>query len=271
MAGLTAVQHQPVDVLGHRPTHVGIVEHDVRRFAAEFLMHAFDAVGSALGDIDSCRRRPGEGDHIDVRVLGDRRADGGASSINEIIDALGSTGLMQDLGNDMSGERRNLRRLVDHRVTSRQSRYDLAHDLVDRPIPGRHHSDHTDGLPSNHCARPLGVFERIGFQCLDGGLEVKEADSRLHFLRELCWGPEFLHESVRQVLVTTCIGRQHAVQKIGAFLTGGLGRNAVLAAATARSTSAALPSAICPASCSVTGLMTSIISPLVEATHAPSI
>src|SRR5262245_5561660 len=160
MAGLTAVQHQSVNVLGYRLTHVRIVEHDVRRFAAEFLMHAFDAVGCALCDIDPCGRRPGEGHHIDVWVLGDRSADGAASSINEIIDPLGNTGLVQDFGYDMSGKRRNLRRLVDHRVTSRQSRYNLAHDLVDRPIPWRHHSDHADGLASNHRASPLGAYSK---------------------------------------------------------------------------------------------------------------
>src|SRR5215467_6278008 len=165
-------------------------------------MHSFDAVGSTLGDIDPCRRRPGEGDHIDVWVLGDRSADGAASSINEIVDPFGNTSLMEDLGNDMSGKRRNLRRFVDHRVTRRQSRYDLAHDLVDWPIPWRYHSDHTDRLSSNHRARPFRVFEDIGTQRLDSGLEVKEADTHLHFLRELDRGTELLHKSVHQVLTT---------------------------------------------------------------------
>src|SRR5215475_8263609 len=162
-------------------------------------MHSFDTVGSTFGDIDPCRRRPGEGDHIDVWVLGDRSADAEASSINEVIDPFGNTSLMQDLGNDMSGKRSNLRRLVDYRVARRQSRYDLAHDLVDWPIPWSHHSDHPEGLSSNHGARPLRVFERIATQRLDGGLEVKEAYPHLHFLRELGWGTEFLHESVRQL------------------------------------------------------------------------
>jgi hypothetical protein len=68
----------------------------------------------------------------------------------------------------------------------------------------------------------LGVFEGKGLQRLYSGLEVKEANSRLHLLCELGGGPELLHESVCQILVTTCIGGQHAVQKIGAFLTGGV-------------------------------------------------
>src|SRR5262249_52921156 len=123
----------------------------------------------------------------------------------------GNTSLMEDLGNDMSRKRRKLRRLVDHCVTCRQSRYDLAHDLVDRPIPWRHHSDHTERLSSNHRARPLRVFEGIGTQRLDIGLEVKNAPPRLYFHREFGRGTELLNKCVRQVLATTRIDGQHTV------------------------------------------------------------
>src|SRR5262245_11650296 len=86
------------------------------------------------------------------------------------------------------------------------------------------------------CEPPGGVLEGIGTQRLDGGLEVKEANSHLHFHRELGGGPELLDESVRQVLVTTCIGGQHTIQKISAFLTSGFGEGTECAPCSIHST-----------------------------------
>ena len=66
VARLAAVAEARVDARGHGRFEIGVVEKDVRRLAAEFLMHALDRRRRELRDLDARARRTGERHHVDV-------------------------------------------------------------------------------------------------------------------------------------------------------------------------------------------------------------
>ena len=59
---------------GHRLLEVGVVEHDVRRFAAELELRRADELGPGMQDLAAGDGAAGEGEHVDVGMAGERRA-----------------------------------------------------------------------------------------------------------------------------------------------------------------------------------------------------
>jgi hypothetical protein len=141
--------------------------------------------------------------------------------IDKIVDPLWDTSAVKDLCNDMGRERRDLRRLVHHRAASRQSGHDLAHDLVDRPVPRCNHADDTDCLAPDRRPSTLSVLEGVGLERLDPGLQVKETRTDMQVLGEFRGRAELLDERVRQVLLAVCEARQNAPQQIDSLLARG--------------------------------------------------
>src|SRR5258707_11084199 len=146
---------------------------------------------------------------------------GRTSTVDEIVYPLRDTGLVKDLCDDMGCEGRDLRRLVHHRVAGRQSGHDLAHDLVDRPVPRRDHADYTDCLAPNRRPSTLSVLEGVGLEHLDPCLQVKETHTDLQVFGECRRRAELLNERVRQVLVAICEARENAPQQIDPLLPRG--------------------------------------------------
>ncbi len=76
---------------------VRIVEHDVRRLAAEFHADAFEPLGCGFIDALAGGVGAGEGDLGDFRVFDQRRADFGAEAGHHIDHARRETGLFDEL------------------------------------------------------------------------------------------------------------------------------------------------------------------------------
>src|SRR5690606_32152221 len=95
----------------------------------------------------------------------------GSFTLHEIEDTRGHAGGVQDVCENLAGERRNLRGLEHHRTARGQRRRHLGADLVDGPVPGGDEGADTDRLTQD-ATRAAVFFEAEVLQDADGGLEV---------------------------------------------------------------------------------------------------
>ena len=98
------------------------------------------------------------------------------------IDQIEHTGrhasVVHDFGKQQCVERRDFAGLENHRATGGQCRRNLGGNLVERPVPGRDHRAHTDGLA--HHAGPLAVFMKLErLQRTDSLFEVTHTSRHL--------------------------------------------------------------------------------------------
>ena len=75
-------------------SRIGVVEHDVRRFAAELQRHLLEAVAAELVDALAGGVAAGEGDLGDLRMLDQRLADLGAEAGDDVDHARREAGLL---------------------------------------------------------------------------------------------------------------------------------------------------------------------------------
>ena len=72
-AALAVIEEDRAGGTGDRGLEIGIFEHDVRRFAAEFQRHFFQVAGGGMDDQFADFGRPGEGNFVDVGMRGQAR------------------------------------------------------------------------------------------------------------------------------------------------------------------------------------------------------
>ena len=110
-AGLARVQVALADAVADGRLEVlvvEVVEQDVGRLAAELEGDALEGVGRRLGDALAGPGRAGERHHVDVGVRDDGLADDGAGAGDEVEHAGGQADVVDDLGEDVGVERRDL-------------------------------------------------------------------------------------------------------------------------------------------------------------------
>ena len=129
--------------------HVGVVEDDDRRLAAELEVEPLDLVGRGPRDVLAGVGVAGDRDHPDLRVSDERVADRGAGPGDDVEHA-GRQDVGGDLGQDERGQRRPGRRLEDDRVPGREGRPDLPAGHHDRVVPRRDRGDDADRLAPDH-------------------------------------------------------------------------------------------------------------------------
>ena len=119
-------------VVEHRARHacrgrleVGVGEHDVGALAAELERDPLQRVGRAPHDVLADRRRPGEADLGDVRMVDQPLPGRRPVADHDVEDAFGDAGLERQLGEADARQRRQLARLEHHRVAARQRRAEL--------------------------------------------------------------------------------------------------------------------------------------------------
>ena len=96
-ARLSGGGEDPRDHALHRVVDLGVVEHDVRRFAAELHARALQAAGGRFVDLLSRRIGTGERHLRDERMLDKRRADLRAEAGDDVDDAGREPGLFDEL------------------------------------------------------------------------------------------------------------------------------------------------------------------------------
>ncbi|CAM5271146.1 hypothetical protein STENM36S_05617 [Streptomyces tendae] len=124
----------------------GVGEDDVGVLAAEFEGDLLDRDGGGLGDLGAAGQAAGEGDQVDVGVLGEPGADGVAGAGDDVRDAGGEAGLDEQVDQGDRGERRDLARLDHEGVAGGEGRGDLPTGLEERVVPGSDHRADADRL-----------------------------------------------------------------------------------------------------------------------------
>ena len=168
-AHVALVEEDSVDDPLDRLVERGVLEHDVRRLAAQLEGQARVRARQRGLDVPSHRGRPGERDLVDSIPAhpADERGAGGAVAGQDRHHARGKVRLLADLGQEQRGQRRRLGRLEDRDVPARQRgrelprrhqqrevpRHDLAHD------PQWLHLASVDAV--DELVRPPGVVEEV--------------------------------------------------------------------------------------------------------------
>ncbi len=160
---------------------VGIIEHDDRRLAAKLQGDTARAAGRSLHDLLADHIAAGEGNLVDARMTGQRRADGLAIAVQQIEHARRQSGFQRDLGHHLLRQRRHFRRL-DHQGAARgERRRDLPDTGDQREVPRRDQSHHTSRLVIGvrgialDIMRDLRTLTRIQRACL-GGVKAVATD-----------------------------------------------------------------------------------------------
>ena len=154
---------------------IGILEHDQRRFAAQFHRDVAHPFGGGGIDAAPGRHRPGQRHLGDMRI-GHQRRTHRAAPLHHVENARRQARIAQDLGQFQRAERGFLAGLEDHRIAHGQRRRGLpAGDLagiVPRPDPGADAQRLTHGigpilaqrdmLAGDAGGQPAKEFQRIG-------------------------------------------------------------------------------------------------------------
>ena len=159
-----------------------VVEHDVRRLAAELHRHLAIRTRQLAHDRLADLRGAGEGDLRGRRVAHDK-GTGLAGPRHEVHDAAGKAGVLEDLGKLEGGDRRRLRGLQDDAVSHRQRGRQLPREHEEREVPRDHLADDAKGRhrPARRhilqLVRPTRVVEEMGSRHRD--IEVARLLDRL--------------------------------------------------------------------------------------------
>lgn len=150
---------------------------------------------------------------------------------------------MHNFGKHDAADRSHFTRLQLHGATRGDGGCHFADDLVERPVPRGDQANDANGLANDPCVAALGgELERL--QRRDGCFEVDQAwASRANFGRRA----HLIAHSLGDLFVARIVDFENLAQVLQAVLPRGRENagKAALAAATARSTSAALPREIC--------------------------
>src|SRR5581483_6923353 len=144
-----------------------IREDDVWRLAAEFERDALEIAGGSLEDELADLGGAGEGDLVDVGMLGDGAAGAGAEAGDYLDDALGQSGLEDELAEAERGERSLFGGFEDYNVAAGQGGRDLPRGHQKREVPRDDLSADADRLAQREVEHP-GVG-RIGITVDLGG------------------------------------------------------------------------------------------------------
>ena len=131
-------------------------------------------------------------------------SDGRPVTVYEIEYPLWNPRLVHDFGKNNAADWRDLTGLEHHRAARSDGGGDLAHDLIERPIPGSDETNHTDGLAYDASAASIeGKLK--GSERLDRGFEMYLAGPSLSFACKLERRAHLLGYGFRDFVVTPVI------------------------------------------------------------------
>ena len=145
-AALALVIEDRVGDAVNRVIEIGVGKHDRRRLAAKFERDALQVPGRSLDDELADFRRAGEGDLVDIGMVGECSARRLTESCHDVDDAIGNAGFGNQLAETQRRERRLLRRLENDRAARGERRRKLPCGHHQRKIPRYDLTDDADRL-----------------------------------------------------------------------------------------------------------------------------
>ena len=143
---------------------VGVGEDDVGVLAAELERDLLDRGGGRGHHPPAGDQATGEGHQVDARVLDQGRGRVGTGAEDEVADARGQPGLLEQPHQDDAGVRRQLARLEHEGVAGGEAGRDLPGGLEERVVPRRDERTHADRLVDDAAEHVLaaGVDDPAG-------------------------------------------------------------------------------------------------------------
>ncbi len=146
-------EHTADDPIG-RGVEVGVVENDLRRFAAQLERDAGEVLGGGVRDQLADRGRAGEGDLVHAGMTDQRGSDLRSPAGEDVEHARRETRLLDKSGQRERAYGRIVARLRDHGAPGRQGRRELPRQQEQRRVPRHDRRDHTERLVA-------GVHEEV--------------------------------------------------------------------------------------------------------------
>ena len=166
MTRLVAVQRWPggaerrPDDAVDREVEVGVVHDDDRVLAAELEVDVLEALGRSLEHLHAGLARARERDHADVGMPDEPLADRSAAAVDDVDDAGGHAGLVEELDEALAERGRVGRGLEDDGVPGDERRGDLPGRDRDREVPRRDDADDADRHAHRHLELVLELRRR---------------------------------------------------------------------------------------------------------------
>ncbi|MCY1421142.1 hypothetical protein D9M71_367880 [compost metagenome] len=170
-----------------RRIDVGVVEDDHWGLAAQFHVHALDAVGGAGNDVRAGSDRACQRDHAHFRV-GHQRAAHGRATAEHQVEHAGREDLGGQLAQAQGGQRGLLGGLEHHRVAGGQGRGDFPGDHHQRVVPRRDGGDHAHRVAADHrgVARQVFTGGRAAHAAVGPGKEAEHVGNGRDFVVQRC-------------------------------------------------------------------------------------
>ena len=137
-------------------------------------------------------------------------------AVDEVENALGHAGLVENLGEYDRVKRRDLAWLEHHRAAGGDPGRDFAGDLVERPIPRRDQADDADRLAHDDVVA-LFVLENVVLEDFDHFLQMLQADRNLVVEREGQGRAHLLRHGDRQVAAALLVDGDDPAQQLQAL------------------------------------------------------
>ena len=177
-ADLAGVQEHRREREVESDLEVGVGEDDVGVLAAQLEGDLLDGGGGRRHHLAPGDQTAGEGDQVDAGVLGQRRRGVRPGSQDEVADARGEPGLLEQPHQDDAGVRRELAGLEHEGVAGREAGRDLPRGLQQRVVPGRDQRAHAERLvddPAQHVLA-AGVDDAAGVLGRDVAVVAEHRD-----------------------------------------------------------------------------------------------
>ena len=186
-ADLTGVQERSIEGIVQSSFVVSVGEDDVRVLAAELKCNLLHGLGCFTSNNLASDKTASEGDHVHLRMRGQRCARFGASAGNEVGNTCRNTQIIDDVHEQNCCVRSQLRRLEHKGIARGQARCDLPCGLQQWVVPRRDQATDTDRFTHNtrDDGRVIRIHETTGIiareltEVLEAGDDVIHIGCRL--------------------------------------------------------------------------------------------
>ena len=210
-ADLTLIEPDGIDKALDGAVQIGVVKHDIGRFAAQFQGQRLAGACGGFPDLAAHRRRSGKGDLVHI-AMGDQGGPGIAVACNDVQHALGQPGLARQFGEQQGGQRRVFGGFQDNGIASGQGGGNLPRQHQQRKVPRDHRAANPQRLHARlftgQQLRQTGVI--VEMPCDQRHIDVAAFTDRFAVIHGFQHGQQtgiFLHQARQGIQVFRALMR----------------------------------------------------------------